>query len=212
MFNLPKSTFVKKIIPKNAFDFYTNTKQKKVFTEKILRITWTNKVSLDTINISGKEVKEILFFEVELKDKFEAKDLLAIIDKAIPYNIIFVIKYLDEYYISTSAKHIHPSNEDSAVIDYTFKSCWLGLINQPYTIELKNNLDWVFQNFCEQLKSTKSNFSSIKELIEKEKRMDVMAKEIEQIKSEIKRCNQFNKKVELNIRLNELTKLLESSN
>ena len=212
MFNLPKSTLVKKVIPKNAFDSYTNTKQKKMFAEKISRITWTNKLSLDSINISGKEVKEILFFEIELRDKFEAKDLLTIIDKAIPYNIIFIVKYLYEYYISTSAKHIHPSNEDNAVIDYTFKSSWLNLVNQPYKIELKNNLDWVFQNFCEQLKSTKSNFSSIKELIEKEKRMDSMAKEIEQIKSEIKRCNQFNKKVELNIRLNELTKLLESSN
>jgi len=212
MFNLPKSTLVKKIIPKNAFDSYTNTKQKKAFAEKILRITWTNKLSVDSINISGKEVKEILFFEIELKNKFEAKDLLVIIDKAIPYHIIFTVKYIDEYQISTSAKHIHPANEDNAVIDYTFKSSWLNFVDQPYKIELKNNLDWVFQNFCEQLKSTKNNFFSIKELIEKEKRLDSMVKEIEQIKSEIIRCNQFNKKVELNIRLNELTKLLESSN
>lgn len=212
MFNLPKSSLVKKVIPKNAFDSYTNTKQKKMFSERILRITWSNKLSFDTINIPGKDVKEIQLFEIELKEKFDIKELLLIIDKAIPYHIIFIIKNLDEYYISTSAKHIHPTNEDNAVIDYTFKSCWLSLINQPYTIELKNNLDLVFQNFCEQLKSIKSNFSSIKELIEKEKRMDSMVKEIEQIKSEIKRCNQFNKKVELNIRLNEMTKLLESNN
>ena len=38
MFNLPKSTVVKKVIPKNAFDTYTNTKQKKAFADKIVRI------------------------------------------------------------------------------------------------------------------------------------------------------------------------------
>ena len=45
MLNLPKSTVVKKVIPKNAFDAYTNTKQKKAFADKIVRIIIT-RVSL----------------------------------------------------------------------------------------------------------------------------------------------------------------------
>jgi len=201
MFNLPKSTLVKKIIPKNAFDSYTNTNQKKMFGEKLLRITWTNKLSFDTVNIVGNDVEELQLFEIELKEKFDAKDLLVIIDKAIPYHIIFVVKYFDEYYISTSAKHIHPTNEDNAVIDYTFSSDWTEEKESFFDIQLKNNLDWVYKNFCLQFISFNDKSKNINELIESQKNFDVIKREIEKVKLEILRCKQFNKKVELNIKL-----------
>jgi len=201
MFNLPKSTIVKKVIPKNAFDAYTNTRQKKIFSEKILRITWTNKVSQDTINITGKDVLEIQFFDIELKDKLNIKDLLVIIDKAIPYHIIFTIKFNDEYYISTSAKHIHPTNDDNAVIDYTFSTDWRNENDMLLSIELKSNLDWIYKSFCSQFISSEKKSKNLQEIIENEKRLDSIKKEIDKIKSEISRCKQFNKKVELNLQL-----------
>lgn len=201
MFNLPKSTLVKKVIPKNAFDSYTNTKQKKMFGEKVLRMTWTNKLSFDTINILGNDVEEIQLFEIELKEKFDAKDLLVIIDKAIPYHIIFIVRYYDEYYISTSAKHIHPTNEDNAVIDYTFLSEWTEEKIFAFDIELKNNLDWVYKTFCLQFVSVLDNSKNLKEFIETQKNIDGIKREIEKVKLEILRCKQFNKKVELNLKL-----------
>ena len=47
-FNLPKQTQVNKSIPKNAFDSYINSKQKKLFVDIIERIRWTNKLSVET--------------------------------------------------------------------------------------------------------------------------------------------------------------------
>lgn len=204
MFNLPKSSLVKKGIPKNAFDSYTNSKQKKMFSEKVLRITWSNKLSFDTINIPGREVKEIQLFEIELKVKFDIKELLLIIDKAIPYHIIFIIKNRDEYYISTSAKHIHPTNEDNAVIDYTFSSSWIEMKVSPFFIELKDNLDWVYKNFCLQFSSLPSQSKNLQEFIELQKRIDKVANEIKTIESEISKSKQFSKKVELNLQLKKL--------
>ncbi|MCG2792163.1 MAG: DUF4391 domain-containing protein [Weeksellaceae bacterium] len=204
MFTLPPSTLVKKVIPKNAFDSYTNTKQKKMFSEKVLRITWTNKLSLDTINIAGIDVEEIQIFEIELKEKFDAKHLLAIIDKAIPYHIIFIVKYGDEHYISTSAKHIHPTNEDNAVIDYTFLSDWTETKLSSLDIELKNNLDWVYKTFCSQFISFKDKTKNLTEFIENQKNIDSIKREIEKIKAEIASSKQFNKKVELNLQLKTL--------
>jgi len=203
MFNLPKSTVVKKVIPKNAFDVYTNTKQKKAFADKIVRITWTNKLSQDTIILTGKDVNEIQFFEIELKEKVNIKDLLVIIDKAIPYHIIFKVKFDNEYYLSTSAKHIHPTNDDIAVIDYTFSSEWMNECEELFFIELKNNLDWIYKNFCFQFVNS-NEAKNLQELIHQEKKLDQIKKEIEKIKSEISKCKQFNKKVELNISLQKL--------
>lgn len=204
MFNLPKSTVVKKVIPKNAFDVYTNTKQKKAFADKVVRITWTNKLSKDTINLTGKEVNEIQIFEVELKEKVNIKDLLLIIDKSIPYHIIFKVNFGDEYYLSTSAKHIHPTNDDIAVIDYTFSSDWMNENVLLFFIELKNNLDWIYKNFCFQFINSNNEAKDLQEVIHQEKRLDQIKKEIEKIKSEILKCKQFNKKVELNISLQKL--------
>lgn len=208
MFNLPKSTLVQKIVPKNAFDAYTNSKQKKAFADKIQRITWMNKISFETVNLKDAEIKEIQIFKIELKEKIEIKDILSIIDKAIPYHIIFLVSFNEQFYISTSVKHLHPNDEDNAIIDYTFKSVWVNITENLYTIELRNNLDWVFQNFCEQLKTVKRVSSDIWELVQAQKQDDSLRKEIEKIKSEIARCKQFNIKVELNVRLKELEKKL----
>lgn len=208
MFGLPKSTVVKKVIPKNAFDAYTNTRQKQLFSEKILRIIWSNKLSQDTINLTGKDVNEIQIFEIELKEKINIKDLLVIIDKAIPYHIIFKVKFGDEYYLSTSAKHIHPTNDDIAVIDYTFSSEWMNEYEELFFIELKNNLDWIYKDFCFQFVNS-NEAKNLQELIHQEKKLDQIKKEIEKIKFEISRCKQFNKKVELNISLKKLENILK---
>lgn len=204
MFNLPTSTKIQKVIPKNAFDSYTNTKQKKLFSDKIQRITWTNKIAFDTVNLDGVDVSEIQLFKIELKEKTVIKDLLSIIEKSIPYHILFWIEFGNEFYISTSAKHLHPQNQDFAVIDYTFTSDWKLIDDNKYQIELKNNLDWIFKNVCDQLKSVDTKTKSISELVEKQKSNDAILKEIEKIKTEIARCKQFNKKVELNILLKKL--------
>lgn len=190
-FKLPKSTIVQKVVPKNAFDSYTNTKQRKSLSDKIQRIIWTNKIAFDTVNLNGIEIEEIQLFKIELKEKMFIKDMLSIIEKAIPYHIIFWIEFEDEFYISTSVKHLHPQNEDIAVIDYTFTSNWKSIEENVYQIELKNNLDWIFKNFCEQLKSVDTNSKSISELVEKQKNSDAILKEIEKLKSEIARCKQF---------------------
>lgn len=204
MFDLPKSTRIQKVIPKNAFDSYTNTRQRKLFSEKIQRITWTNKIAFDTVNITGVDISEIQVFKIELKEKTVVKDLLSIIEKSIPYHIVFWIEFGNEFYISTSVKHLHPQNEDVAVIDYTFTSDWKLVEDSTYYLNLKNNLDWIFKNVCDQLKSVNTETKSINELVEKQKNNDAILKEIAKLESEIARCKQFNKKVELNLELKKL--------
>ena len=83
-FDLPKRTKVGRVIPKNHFDTYTNSKQKKQFTDYILRITWTNKLSSEIINLDFKEIREIEVFKVELKEKIDIPGILEIINKTIP--------------------------------------------------------------------------------------------------------------------------------
>ena len=202
LFNLPDSTKVEKIIPKNAFDAYTNAKQKKLFADLVSRITWLNKVSPETINLAGKEVKEIQIFFIELKAKKEIQLLLDIIDKAIPYQIIFIVNYSDIVYLSTSAKHVHAINENNAVIDWTFKTSWFSANENKYIIHLTKNIDAVYSDFCFQL-SDKVNAKNkkLQELITDEKQINSLRKDILKLKANIGKCKQFKQKVELNLQL-----------
>lgn len=211
MFDLPKSTLIKRVIPKNAFDDYTNGRQKKMFTDRVLRITWLNTLSEDTTNMKSAEMEELHIFNIELKRKSDISELLTIIQRSIPYYIIIVVRYADEYFVTTSAKHKNPINENVAVIDYEFSSGWLSFDDAfKYKLNLKNNLDWVFKDFCEQLSSTKTtNSSDLSSLVSHKKELDILRKEINRLESKIARCKQYNKKVELNIRLNNLKEQME---
>lgn len=205
MFNLPTATFVNKLIPKNSFDNYTNSKQKKQISTSINKITWTNKISTETTNLKSNEINEIEFFTIELRDKEDIKPLLDIVDRAIPYHIIFTVVFGNECYISTSAKHNHPVNDDNAVIDYSFFSEWFNLDNSAFKLELKNSVDWVYKNFCEQfVEESEIKIKDIKSLVGLQQSKDKIEKQILKVEGQIKNCRQFNKKVEFNLLLKKL--------
>jgi hypothetical protein len=215
LFKLPHTTKVHRVIPKNAFDEYTNAKQKKLFSDLVSRITWLNKLSTNTVNLESKEIKEIQLFKVELKVKEEVQAILNIIDKAIPYNIIFIVEYGVENYLSTSTKHPHPVNENNAVIDWTFKTDWYKIDENNYQLRLKRDLDYVFYDFCIQLSKKPELYNlSIQEVVQFEQRKDLLEKQILQLKKSIKACKQYKDKVELNVLMNGKIKelqILESS-
>ena len=185
LFKLPKQTIVNKMIPKNAFDKYTNTQQKKLFTETVEKIKWLNKISKETINLFGKEINEIQIFEIELRKKEKIEALLDIIDKAIPYPIIFILKFNNERLVSATKKHSHPTNDNIAVIDWSFKSYWFSVRENPYMLNLKGSIDNVFNDFCFQLAGKKEK--SIDELIQDEKEIKKLKNEAVKLQAAMKK-------------------------
>lgn len=209
-FNLPSRTKVGRVIPKNAFDEYTNTKQKKLFTDCIQRITWTHKLSADTLNLEAKDIQEIQVFKVELKQKSDILKILEIINKSIPYHIVFWVEHEQEAYISTASKHPHPTNDDVAVIDWTFTSDWFNKDNNSYVFNLKRSLDAVFKDLCVQLTGTPElSKQSLDSILKNQLEVDRLKKEIRKLKSAISKSKQFNEKVNLNLKLKKTEKELE---
>jgi len=209
LFDLPKSTEFGRVIPKNAFDEYTNTNQKKLISDNILRITWTHKLSPETTNLKAKDVKEIQLFLIELKVKSDLKNILKIIDKAIPYHVIFNLKFENEVKIITSAKHDHQTKSNESVIDCVFKSNWIPVLESKIQINLKESLDALFINFCNQLTGRINQSNNYAEFVSKEIEIKSVESKIINIESQIKKEKQFNKKVNLNMNLDELRKELK---
>jgi hypothetical protein len=210
MLGLPHTTVVNRLVPKNAFDAYINTRQKKLLSTCIDKIRWTNKLSKQTLKLDGKDVQEIQVFTILIKHKDQIEDVLTIIDKHIPYPIIFVVNFSNEVLFSASQKHLHPSIDNMSVIDWRFMSDWFSSELIPFELNLKNSLDDVYTDFCFQL-SGHTKVNSLQEVIRIEKNREQLIKEIEKLESEIKRCKQFNIKVELNMQLQAKRKALNDN-
>lgn len=210
-FELPSRTKVGRVIPKNTFDNVTNTRQKKQFVDYIHRITWTHKLSPDTINLPGKDLEEIQVFRVELKLKSDISKLLGIINKSIPYHIVFWIEFDQEAYISTAKKHPHPANENVSVVDWTFNSSWFRKEDNHYSFKLKGDLDSVFKDLCVQI-SGKADLAGqqMDSIVKNQQEIDQLRKKISKLEAAIKSNKQFNKRVELNIDLKKAEKQLKS--
>ena len=202
MLVLPPTTVVNKVVPKNSFDKYINTKQKKLFSEFIEKIRWANKLSKQTIRLEGKDVNEIQVFEISLKKKTAADDLLNIIDRHIPYHIIFVLLFENEVLYSAAQKHTHPVSDESSVLDWRFSSNWVNQDESLFRLNLKINLDEVFADFCLQItgKEKRQN-QTLSQVIIIEQNRKLLLYEINKLEADIKGCKQFNKKVELNLKL-----------
>ncbi len=208
IFELPQSTFVNRVIPKNAFESFTNQKQKRVFIDDIDKIKWVNKIAKDTVNLEGKDVQEIQVFDIQLKKTDNIKEILEVIDKAIPYQIVFLLTFGDEFMISIAQKHIHPTNEDKSIIDWTFATKWFIAAEQKYQFSLKQNLDFVYADFCQQLTDTKQENKSIDEIVKFNAQIRDLERQIQQIENKIKKEKQFNTQLSLHLELQELRKTL----
>jgi hypothetical protein len=205
MFDLPAATRVAQVIPKKELEKFANPRQKRLLIQVVKSVVWKYKLAPDTVQLFGVEVTEIQVFEITLKVQKDIKDLLVMLERAIPYALIIVVRFEQAYYLSASIKHPHPLHGDTAVIDHTFCTGWQEAQVPPFRFTLKNNLDFVFQRFLEALQpGLISSDSDLRTLAQTQKERDALKRQVAQLKKAIAGCRQFNQKVALNLELSNL--------
>lgn len=207
-FDLPPTTEVKRVIPKNSFDTFATPKQKRLFTELVQRITWTHKVAPSTTNLKAAKIQEIQFFTIELKKSAPVKELLNLIDRCIPYPIVFRITFGEEVYFHTSIKRPHAQDEDKAIIDFSFFST----VGSDFFLntELRVSIDEVYRSLCLQLSDFREmEDMTLEQLIARQREVNGLRKEIGTLRATIKSSKRFKEKVDLNQKLGATEKLLK---
>ena len=204
-FNLPKSTLLNKFIPKSIFFNKTavNSKLKAEFTDKIQKITWKYKLSEETIWINKtNKIQEIEIFEINLKEKIIPKNVLKIIDKTIPYPILYIFTYENDYSYWITLKW-------DKVWNYYF-SDWNENIEFDFNwIDIEKVFESIIKKFIKDIEIDDKKFD---EIIKTDNARIFLEKEIDKLKNKIKKEKQFNKKVELNKLLLEEKSKLEKLN
>jgi len=211
---LPKSTEFNKRIPKQKFyeNLSVTPALKRIFIDQIKVIYWRNKIAATTMNLAaGKTVTEIEVFELRLNTPQLDVSVLKLIDKEIPYHIVFLLEYEDKYQAWTAYKESAASGNNTFKVGTYYHTEWLPEQELPLKVD-GFKIDAVYENFVRQIAGDvlqADNTESLKESVERDERRQKLQKQIANLQAKVRKEKQLNKQVQLNDELKKLKKELE---
>lgn len=213
MLGLPTSTDYNKRIPKQKFydNISVTPAMKRIFIAKIKSIYWRNKIAPTTINLAaGDYVTEIEIFEIKLEEQNLEESVLRLIDREIPYHIVFLLEYDGLYQAWTAYKESAIGGKNAFKVDSYYHTDWLIEDDIPLLVE-GLNIDSVYENFVRQIAGDffSERDLSLKESVCKSNKRKELQKRILKLETQVRNEKQFNKQVELNDSLKQIKKELE---
>lgn len=201
MFNLPKSTQIKKSIYKNAiykkFSKELSGNKKEVFDKEIKKITVIGEISEQSLNIkSTEDTKAIFIVLVELKTKDFTKTNISLISRLFGQKILIILNFEDEYRLAIYENRFFLGDwESEDEIDITIQglnlsSIWENLVIQVSDIEIEKG-------------------NSLEEQIDREYKKKKLLEQIKIIEKKARREGQAKKKFELYKQIQAYKKELE---
>lgn len=213
MLGLPQSTEFNRRIPKQKFyeNLIISPTLKRVFVEQIRVIWWRSKIAPSTTNFAaGETVTEIEVFEVCLSAPLLDEAVLRQIDKEIPYHILFLLEYEEQYQAWTAYKEAAGSGTNAFKVGTYYHTDWIEEAALPLKLDGLNT-DKVYENFVRQIagETLSGADEMLKESVERDKRRQELQKQIAALQVKVRRERQLNKQVELNTKLKQLRRQLD---
>ncbi len=153
MLNLPPATCVNKKISKQKFyeHLEMTTALKRSFVEDVQAIHWRHKLAASTLNVAeGNTVKEIQVFEIALTNRELNEAVLKLIDKAIPYQIVYVLSFGNQVQAWIAYKEATATSKSAFKVNHYYHTAWC----KPEEMILKLEgltLDAIYENLVRQI-------------------------------------------------------------
>ena len=215
IYKFPQQAKVDRLIPKNKFyeQGKANTKIEQLFVDQVENIRWAYKLASSTIHLQDQEdLKEIQIFRVKSRVEDLDVSILSFIDKLILTPIIFEVVYQDKVKVVATYKRLNQADKTKTVIGQYYASEWLedhDRIELPLYLKLAD----LYEHFIAQiLPITSSEDSgdddesvSIELKLQKAQQLESLQKQLDKLKSKLRTEKQFNRRVEMNKKINLLS-------
>ncbi len=208
LFQFPAQAAFGRVLPKNKIyeKARPSTAVKELFVSQVSQITWQYKLAPETINLPARAgVPEIEVFDIALKDKTLDERVLACIDKAIPFPLIFQLHANGK--VQLKATYKRPSDADASkwVVGEYFSSDWMSMesIRQPLPVAL--NMASLYEQLLRTLLPLPARAGEA--LRDQVARMETARKkqaEYAKLEAAMSNEKQFNRKVEMNTVLKQM--------
>ncbi len=216
MLHFPESTAFGRRIPKTKFyeNLSVTPQLKRVFVEQISQIIWQNKIAPGTVNIApGETVNEIQVIAIRLNQPKLDQKILELIDREIPYHLLFLLEYGDRLQAWIAWKEAGKTSAFKSGKYYHTE--WLA--PEGLTLRLEGlTMDAVYESLIRQIagealeRDSDTDAGDIKKAISRDERRQKLQREIAALENRIHREKQFNRQVELNAALKRLKKEWET--
>ncbi len=127
LYNFPSNAAFGRILPKSKIYEHASpsSRIKELFVREVEKITWSYKLSPETINLPAKDgVQEIQVFTITLKKGKLSHEVLQTIDKAIPSPILFVVKFDTQVRYVAAYKRPNDADKSKWVVSSYFATDW----------------------------------------------------------------------------------------
>ena len=212
MINLPSSTFVGKVVPKEKFysKCAVNTATKNLFVKYVEQIVWQNKLTAQTMAAEkGLLVNEIDVFEVKMKSFDCPRKLFEFIDQNLHHHNVFVLTYDDKAKLFVNFKE---KEKDGTFLE-SFETLWTPA-NEPIFNLSGSNMDEIYESIVCSAASdyviaseVKQSKTSLKDYIIQNKQNAKIQAQIEKLEKKLANEKQFNRQVEIRAEIKRLEKL-----
>ena len=214
MMNFPKTTEFNRRIPKQKFysNLSVSPQIKKIFVEQIATINWANKLAPTTLNVkNGEIVTEIEVFHLMLNQKSLDERVLQLIDKEIPYHILFELEYEGQIQIWIGYKEESQTRAETFKVNRYYHTDWLTKDKIHFEID-GLNMDLLYEGFIKQIAGDTLTINvneSVGIAILRTEEKEKLEKQISALEKKLYREKQFNRQVQLNAELKALRNKLE---
>lgn len=213
LFEYPRNAIVGRVLPKSKIYEHAspNTAIKELFALQVEQITWQYKLASETINLKGSQsVPEIQVFSIALKDGELKTELLRCIDQAIPFPILYELKYDGKVKPVGAFKRPDKSNSARWVSSEYFHGEWVPSDTPRTTLPVVLDLDALYAQLLIPLMPYQARSGEgLQTLVERMERIRLKQRELERCQTRLRNEKQFNRKVAINAELRDLNQELK---
>ena len=192
MLGLPASTECNRRIPKQKI--YEKSELslalKKAFSTQIASIHWRNKIAPDVLNLAaGKAVQELEVFELRLNDRQVDEAVLRLIDRAIPYHILFVLVWEERMRLAVAYKETPDAKSAGVRVERYYHTDWMPVGEVVLRLE-GLSMDAVYENLVRRIAGEAlgdAPTSTLRESVAEQSRRERIEKQIATIEAKIRR-------------------------
>ena len=214
LFDYPKNAAFGRVLPKNKIYEHGSVSSavKQLFVREVEQIVWQYKLAPETINLKrSRAVPEIQIFSITLKGDELKPEVLRCIDLAIPFPILFELRFDGK--VRPIAAFKRPSEADAGkwVISDYFDSDWTAADTPRKPLPMVFDLETLYGHLLMPLMPYPARpGEDLQTRVERMERIRLKQRELERCEARLRKEKQFNRKVELNATLRMLkTELAE---
>jgi len=214
LFDYPKKAAFGRLLPKNKIYEHGSVSSavRQLFVRQVEQIVWQHKLAPETVNLkASKAVPEIQIFSITLKGDELKPEVLRCIDLAIPFPIIFELRFDGK--VKPVAAFKRPSEADASkwVISEYFDGDWAPGDTPRKPLPMVFDLETLYGHLLVPLMPYPARpGEDLQTRVDRMERICLKQRELERCEVRLRKEKQFNRKVAINAELRDLKQELEN--